>query len=427
MSTVFRNNGTQRFFPSSDVDLIRNITVLAPPGHGRRSTESCLFAATAKYMYAMPTIPDHRCDDGLCRMCEAMRSSVCVSIISPLPTAGATIEQQESAPPGHAHPSNVALSSAAANGGQQASLAANRWVLVNLIDCPSPPHLPFHNIELLRAADGAIIVVDFTEGLTQQAKTLIIHALSERIRPVVFVNKVDCAIAADLQQQLEPEETYKRLAKIVEGVNELFETYNDPAMKLNNNNSNSRNGDDSEGKNCSNGEVLKACPMRGTVVFGSALQGWGFSIGAFARMYAKKFGVSEAKLREKLWGDSYFDPQTRQWMCAGNETNQEKEGVSLRRRAFCEFCLDPIYKLFDAIRNEKADAIDKMLTSLNIQLTKVEREQSPKFLLTTVMNKFLPLSDALLQTTVAHLPSPQTAQSYRAELLYAGEPSPEDK
>ncbi|KEG13438.1 elongation factor 2 [Trypanosoma grayi] len=68
-----------------------------------------------------------------------------------------------------------------------------------------------------------------------------------------------------------------------------------------------------------------------------------------------------------------------------------------------------------------------MLKSLNINLTVEEREQVPKKLLKSIMMKFLPAAETLLQMIVAHLPSPKKAQSYRAEMLYSGEAAPDDK
>jgi len=35
-----------------------------------------------------------------------------------------------------------------------------------------------------------------------------------------------------------------------------------------------------------------------------------------------------------------------------------KDGKPLKR-AFCQFCLDPIYQLFDAIMKEKKDVLEK--------------------------------------------------------------------
>jgi elongation factor 2 len=57
---------------------------------------------------------------------------------------------------------------------------------------------------------------------------------------------------------------------------------------------------------------------------------------------------------------------------------------------------------------------------LGIKLTSEEREAREKQLLKTLMRKWLPAGDAMLQMIVIHLPSPVTAQRYRVELLYEG-------
>jgi len=43
------------------------------------------------------------------------------------------------------------------------------------------------------------------------------------------------------------------------------------------------------------------------------LYGYGFSVEQFAKIYAKKFGVEEKKMIEKLWGDNYFDAESKKW------------------------------------------------------------------------------------------------------------------
>lgn len=66
---------------------------------------------------------------------------------------------------------------------------------------------------------------------------------------------------------------------------------------------------------------------------------------------------------------------------------------------------------------------EKILTALNVPLTSDEKDQEGKNLLKTVMRKFLPAADALLEMLVMHLPSPVVAQKYRVGTLYEG---PED-
>ena len=273
--------------------------------------------------------------------------------------------------------------------------AEERNFLINLID--SPGHVDFSSevTAALRVTDGALVVVDCVEGVCVQTETVLRQALTERIRPVVFINKVDRAI---LELQLDPEEAYQGFVKTLQNVNVVIATYNDPIM-----------GD------------LQVSPDKGTVSIGSGLQAWAFSVSRFAKMYASKFGVDEAKMSERLWGDSFFDAKSKKWI--RSETNADGERV---KRAFCQFCLDPIYQLFDAIMTEKADKLAKMLKALNITMTAEEMEQPPKKLVKSVMMKFLPASETLLQMIVMHLPSPKTAQNYRAEMLYSGEPTIED-
>jgi elongation factor 2 len=271
-----------------------------------------------------------------------------------------------------------------------------RNFLINLID--SPGHVDFSSevTAALRVTDGALVVVDCVEGVCVQTETVLRQALTERIRPVVFINKVDRAI---LELQLDPEEAYQGFVKTLQNVNVVIATYNDPIM-----------GD------------LQVSPEKGTVAIGSGLQAWAFSVTRFAKIYAKKFGVDEAKMCERLWGESFFDAKNKKWI--KTETNADGEVL---KRAFCQFCLDPIYQLYDAVMNEKADKLAKMLKALNLVMTPEEMEQPPKKLVKSVMMKFLPASDTLLQMIVMQLPSPKFAQNYRAEMLYSGEPTTEDR
>jgi elongation factor 2 len=70
--------------------------------------------------------------------------------------------------------------------------------------------------------------------------------------------------------------------------------------------------------------------------------------------------------------------------------------------------------------NHEAEKVNKMLGSLGIVLKGDEKDQVGKPLLKTVMKKFLPAADALLEMIVLHLPSPAIAQRYRVDVLYEG-------
>lgn len=262
--------------------------------------------------------------------------------------------------------------------------------LINLID--SPGHVDFSSevTAALRVTDGALVVVDCVEGVCVQTETVLRQALTERIKPVLMMNKMDRAF---LELKLQPEECYQILARTVESVNAIISGYEDDGVM----------GD------------VQVSPETGTVAFGSGLHGWGFTLTKFADMYSQKFGVERDKLMTRLWGENYFDPATKRW----SKKSKNAEGKPVKR-AFCQFILDPIYMLFDSIMNEQVDKYTKMLKSLGIVLKSDERDLTGKYLLRNVMQKFLPSAEALLEMLVIHLPSPVTAQKYRVESLYEG-------
>jgi elongation factor 2 len=261
--------------------------------------------------------------------------------------------------------------------------------LINLID--SPGHVDFSSevTAALRVTDGALVVVDCVEGVCVQTETVLRQALGERIRPVLMVNKVDRAL---LELHLEPEQAYQSFSKTIESANVIIATYNDDKL-----------GD------------VQCYPEKGTVCFGSGLHNWAFTLTKFAKMYASKFGVDAPKMRERLWGDNFFDPEAKKWV----SKNVSATGKPLRR-GFVQYVLDPIYKLFDAIMNEKTEQMTKIMGTLNIKLDSEERDLKGKPLLKAVMRRFLPAADSLLEMIIVHLPSPVKAQQYRCEILYEG-------
>jgi elongation factor 2 len=96
--------------------------------------------------------------------------------------------------------------------------------LINLID--SPGHVDFSSevTAALRVTDGAFVVVDCIEGVCVQTETVLRQAISERIKPVLFVNKMDRIF---LELHLDSESAYQSLARVVDSVNGVISTHGD--------------------------------------------------------------------------------------------------------------------------------------------------------------------------------------------------------
>jgi len=264
-----------------------------------------------------------------------------------------------------------------------------REFLFNLID--SPGHVDFSSevTAALRVTDGGLVVVDMVEGVCVQTETVLRQALGERIVPVLTINKLDRGF---LELQLEAEEMYQSFVKVIENANVIMATYKDELL----------------------GDVT-CYPEKGNVAFSAGLQGWAFTLNKFARMYAKKFGVDQDKMKQRLWGDNYFDAESKKWV----QKSLSSTGKPLTR-AFCKFILEPIGQVFNASMTGDAAKLDKFLTVVGVTLSSEERQKQQKALLKTIMQKWLPADEALLEMMVLHLPSPAIAQRYRVENLYSG-------
>lgn len=124
--------------------------------------------------------------------------------------------------------------------------------LVNLIDTPG--HVDFGGdvTRAMRAVDGAVIVVDSVEGAMPQTETVIRQALREKVKPILFINKVDRLIN---ELKLGPDDMMKRFVKIITEVNRLLKRYAPEELK----------------------EEWQVSVEDGSVIFGSAYNKWALS------------------------------------------------------------------------------------------------------------------------------------------------------
>eukprot|EP00826_Nyctotherus_ovalis_P017089 TRINITY_DN149_c0_g3_i1.p1 TRINITY_DN149_c0_g3~~TRINITY_DN149_c0_g3_i1.p1 ORF type:complete len:837 (+),score=293.25 TRINITY_DN149_c0_g3_i1:234-2744(+) len=265
-------------------------------------------------------------------------------------------------------------------------------VLINLID--SPGHVDFSSevTAALRVTDGALVVVDFIEGARVQTETVLRQALQERIQPVLMINKVDRGI---FEQQLDSEEIYQKFVKIIEDINVNISMYQIESTGM---------------------PDMQLDAVKGTVAFGSAYHGWAFTIPQFARMYAKRFGLPEATLVNKFWGENYFDPANNKWHKTPHVEGRDKP----LKRAFCVYIMDPILKLSHALRANKEEKYMELFRKLDIKFVKDDKPCATRELMRKGFQKWINAADALLEMIVQHLPSPKVAQQYRCEHLYEG-------
>ncbi|CAH8513200.1 unnamed protein product [Schistosoma turkestanicum] len=259
--------------------------------------------------------------------------------------------------------------------------------LINLID--SPGHVDFSSevTAALRVTDGALVVVDCVSGVCVQTETVLRQALTERIKPVLFMNKMDMAI---LTLSCEMEDLYQKFQRVIENINIIISEFHE---------SNTAMG------------PLEIDVVQGTVGFGSGLQSWAFTLMTFARFYAAKFKIEPSKLVKRLWGDNFYDPQSKKWT-----TTKSDNAV----RGFNHFILSPIFTVFDTVMTKSIEEQTKLLSKLGVTLTEAELALPDKQRLKVVLHKWLPAGDSLLQMICIHLPSPVTSQQYRIDMLYEG-------
>jgi len=352
---------------------IRNMSVIAHVDHGKSTLTDSLVSKAgiiAAQKAGDMRFTDTRKDEQ--ERCITIKSTA-VSMFFPLPEKDATFVKGDGQ-----------LEFVTDSSGKKTPYTG---FLINLID--SPGHVDFSSevTAALRVTDGALVVVDCVSGVCVQTETVLRQAIGERIKPVLFMNKMDRAL---LELQLEQEDLYQTFQRIVENTNVIIATYGEETGPM--------------------GPIM-VDPAIGSVGFGSGLHGWAFTLKQFAEMYAEKFGIQSDKLMKNLWGERFFNPESKKW---------QNNGDGKTKRGFCQFVLDPIYKVFDCVMNVKKDETTKLLEKLSIKLTAEERDLESKPLLKAVMRRWLPAGETLLQMICIHLPSPVTAQKYRTDLLYEG-------
>ena len=125
--------------------------------------------------------------------------------------------------------------------------------IINLVDTPGHVDFTGKVTRALRTIDGALVLVDAVEEIMAQTELVVRQALEERVRPMLFINKVDRLIT---ELQLNAERIEKKFSHIISSFNDLIEIYGEPLFK----------------------DKWKVDSSRDSVAFGSALHKWAFTL-----------------------------------------------------------------------------------------------------------------------------------------------------
>ena len=125
--------------------------------------------------------------------------------------------------------------------------------LINLIDTPG--HVDFGGdvTRAMRAVDGCFILACAVEGPMPQTETVVRQALKEKVKPVLFINKVDRLIN---ELQVTPEDMMERFKETIAKVNRLIKQFAPEEKK----------------------KSWQVSVQDGTVAFGSAYHNWGITV-----------------------------------------------------------------------------------------------------------------------------------------------------
>ncbi|MBI2102339.1 elongation factor EF-2 [Candidatus Woesearchaeota archaeon] len=138
--------------------------------------------------------------------------------------------------------------------------------LINLIDTPGHVDFGGNVTRAMRAVDGTVVLICAVEGIMPQTETVVRQALRERVKPVLFINKVDRLVK---ELKLSPEKIAERVMALVVQFNNMVERIAETQYK----------------------EKWKVSVQEGSVAFGSARENWALSF-----PYMNKKGVKFADI-----------------------------------------------------------------------------------------------------------------------------------
>src|SRR3989338_8903263 len=154
--------------------------------------------------------------------------------------------------------------------------------LINLIDTPGHVDFGGNVTRAMRAIDGTIVLICAVEGIMPQTETVVRQAIRERVKPVLFINKVDRLVK---ELKFSPEQISQRIITLVTGFNRLIEDIAEPQFR----------------------EIWKVNVQEGSVAFGSARENWALSFPYMQKKsikfsdILKIYEMEEAERKDWVW------------------------------------------------------------------------------------------------------------------------------
>lgn len=298
--------------------------------------------------------------------------------------------------------------------------------LINLID--SPGHVDFSGevSAAVRLCDGCLVIVDVVEGVCPQTITALKQAWTENLKPILILNKMDRLIQ---EVKMEPYDAFLRLQQILEQLNviqgELFASnvlteYSERQEEIKKDEKDLRDDNKYEEQGFTfdwispmdeeDDSQVYFSPEAGNVIFGSAVDNWGFSLEIFAHVLSSKLGISEAALKKTLWGDYYLDTKKKR-IFKGAQSKVKKP-------LFVQMVLENIWSVYEAIDRKDSEKTLKIIESLKIEVPKRDvNHTDAKIRLKSIFSQWLPLSNCILDMVCKIMPSPLELREERIEHL----------
>jgi U5 small nuclear ribonucleoprotein component len=272
--------------------------------------------------------------------------------------------------------------------------------LLNILDCPGHVNFSDEATAAIRAADGAVIVVDAVEGVMLNTERMIKHALDSDLPLCLVINKMDRLV---LELKLPPQDAYYKIMHTLEEVNNIIAAHSSVRA--------------------SHGDGIEETPQRlspekGNVCFSSGHHGWSFTLESFAQLYCDRHPeapMDPVDFAKRLWGDWYFNEGT-------NAISRKKTSGagSTAVRTFVQFILEPLYKIYAFGIGETAEDVTYLLKQLGVKLKSKELHLDPKPLLKLILSRFFGLPKGFVSMIVTHVPSPIEGAAVKVANDYSG-------